>query len=123
MPVKGIDHVNIRTTDVKTSAAFYVDLFGFEHRQGEPIMGNIPNWLFDAEGNPIIHRRSMEPDGPTTGPLDHVALRCQGVDEMVGRLKEHDLDFQMVKDLVPGVTQIVLKDPHGVPLELNFADG
>jgi catechol 2,3-dioxygenase-like lactoylglutathione lyase family enzyme len=123
MPVNGIDHVNIRTTDVAKSAQFYVDLFGFEYRQGEPIMGHRPNWLYDAGGQPIIHFRIMEPDAATTGPIDHVALKCQGVDEIVERLKARDVQFHMAKDIVPGVTQIILKDPHGVSLELNFANG
>lgn len=123
MPVNGIDHVNIRTTDVAKSAEFYVDLFGFEYRQGEEIMGTRPNWLFDAQGQPIIHFRIMEPDAPTTGPIDHVALKCQGVEEIVERLKERNIDFQMASNIIPGVTQVILKDPHGVPLELNFVNG
>jgi catechol 2,3-dioxygenase-like lactoylglutathione lyase family enzyme len=123
MPVNGIDHVNIRTTDVATSEQFYVDLFGFEYRQGSEIMGNTPHWLFDAQGQPIIHFRIMEPDAPTTGPIDHVALKCQDVQSMVERLKARDVVYQMAENIVPGVTQIILKDPHGVSLELNFANG
>jgi len=34
MPVNGLDHVNIRTTDVVASAQFYVELFDFVFRQG-----------------------------------------------------------------------------------------
>jgi len=123
MPVNGLDHINIRTTDVAASVQFYVDLFGFEHRQGDEIMGHRPNWLYDAQGQPIIHFRVMEPDALTTGPIDHVALKCQGVEEMVERLRARDVVFQMAKDIVPGVTQVILKDPHGVSLELNFANG
>lgn len=123
MPVTGIDHVNIRTMDVATSARFYVDLLGFEYRQ-EPVMpGRLSNWLYDDRGNPIIHFRVMEPGSESTGPIDHVALRCQGVAQVVERLKARDIAFSMTEGLRPGVTQIVLKDPHGINLELNFADG
>ena len=39
MPVTGLNHVNIRTTDVEASARFYVDIFDFQFRQGAEIMG------------------------------------------------------------------------------------
>ena len=121
MPVTGLNHVNIRTTDVKKSAQFYVDIFDFEYRQGAEIMGQRPNWLFDKQGHPIIHLRVLESDSSSTGPIDHVALSCVDKAATLARLKTHNVEFQMAENIVPGVTQIFIKDPHGVPLELNFS--
>jgi catechol 2,3-dioxygenase-like lactoylglutathione lyase family enzyme len=122
MAVNGLDHVNIRTTDVATFAQFYVDLFDFEFRQGPLVMGHQSNWLVDANGRAIIHLRVLEADSVSTGPIDHVALSCRGKAQILERLKSRHIEFGMVEGLLPGVTQVMVKDPHGVTLELNFAD-
>ena len=83
-------------------------------------MGNQSNWLYDKQGNAIIHFRVMEAGSTSTGPIDHVALNCQNKTLVVERLKAHSVQFSVAENLTPGVTQIFLKDPHGVPLELNF---
>jgi catechol 2,3-dioxygenase-like lactoylglutathione lyase family enzyme len=121
MPVNGVDHVNIRTNDVAASARFYVDIFDFEYRRGPVVMGNQSNWLFDAKGSPIIHFRQLPAESASTGPIDHVALACSGKADILARLSAHDIAFSVAEGLVPGVTQVFLKDPHGVMLELNFS--
>jgi catechol 2,3-dioxygenase-like lactoylglutathione lyase family enzyme len=121
MPVTGLNHVNIRTTDVEASARFYVDIFDFQFRQGAEIMGQRQNWLYDQNGQPIIHFRLLETDSDKTGPIDHVALSCVGKAAIVERLQARNIEFGIAENLIPGVTQVFLKDPHGVPLELNFA--
>jgi catechol 2,3-dioxygenase-like lactoylglutathione lyase family enzyme len=120
MPVSGLDHVNIRTMDVAASAKFYVDVFGFDYRHGPVVMGFQGHWLYDTAGRPIIHLRILEADSEANGPIDHIALACQGKDEIIGRLQARDIKFSIAENLTPGVTQMFLKDPHGVPLELRF---
>lgn len=120
MPVSGVNHINIRTTDVEASAAFYVDIFDFEFRQGKEIMGHSQNWLFDQTGRDVIHLRSWEAETTSTGPIDHVALNCDGLDEIIQRLTARGVKFAKVDDLLPQITQVFLHDPNGVPLELQF---
>jgi catechol 2,3-dioxygenase-like lactoylglutathione lyase family enzyme len=120
MPVSGLDHVNIRTLDVAESVRFYVDLFDFEYRQGTGAMGQKANWLYDSAGRPIIHFRVLAADSPSTGPLDHVALACHGKAEILARLQAQGIEHA-VAEFTPGLTQVFLKDPHGVALELNFS--
>jgi catechol 2,3-dioxygenase-like lactoylglutathione lyase family enzyme len=119
MPVTGINHINIRTTDIAKSAKFYVDVFGFQFEQGPGVMGFQRNWLYDVSGQPIIHLRVLEA-GSDSGPIDHVALNCKGKAEILERLRAHNVTVKVVEDLQPGVTQVILKDPHGLTLELNF---
>jgi catechol 2,3-dioxygenase-like lactoylglutathione lyase family enzyme len=121
MPVNGINHVNIRTTDVDASARFYTEVLDFKFRGGPLVMGREPNWLFDKSGHPIIHLRVMAPDSDSTGPIDHVALDCEGLPLVIERLKQRDLKFD-IANLQPGLTIVFVKDPHGVMLELNFRD-
>jgi catechol 2,3-dioxygenase-like lactoylglutathione lyase family enzyme len=121
MPVNGINHVNIRTSDVAASARFYTEVLDFKFREGPPVMGRQPNWLFDSGGRPIIHLRVMAVDSDSTGPIDHVALNCEGLPVVIERLKERDLKFD-IANTQPGLTIVFVKDPHGVMLELNFRD-
>jgi catechol 2,3-dioxygenase-like lactoylglutathione lyase family enzyme len=121
MPVNGINHVNIRTSDVAASAQFYVDILDFKFREGPAIMGQQPNWLYDKSGHPSIHLRVMQRDSDSTGPIDHVALDCEGLSSVIERLKARHIEFT-VANVRAGLTLLLLKDPHGVALELNFKD-
>ena len=120
MPVSGIDHVNIRTMNVEASAQFYIDLLDFEFRHGPTVMGQRGNWLCDRSGNAIIHLRILEAESQSTGPVDHIALRCENKADMLQRLKDRNIKFSMAEGLIPGITQIFVRDPHGVSLELTF---
>lgn len=121
MPVLGLDHVNIRTMDVARSAKFYVDVFDFEFRQGGFTMGQQSNWLFDKAGRAIIHLRVLEAEAGSTGPIDHVALACDGMAEILERLGVLGVAFSVFENPDQPITQVFLKDPHGVPLELSFS--
>lgn len=120
MPVSGVNHINIRTTDIAASAKFYTEVFDLEFRQGGEIMGNRQSWLFDTNGHDVIHLRQFAADSTSTGPIDHIALDCDGKDEIFARLDARGIKYAEVKDLLPGITQVFLHDPHGIPLELYF---
>jgi catechol 2,3-dioxygenase-like lactoylglutathione lyase family enzyme len=118
MPVHGINHINIRTTDIAASSQFYVDVFDFEFRSIPMGVGQA-NWLFDKNGRAIIHLRNMAVDSNSTGPIDHVALDCEGQADIVERLQARGMEYS-VFNLQADHTLVLVKDPHGVMLELNF---
>jgi catechol 2,3-dioxygenase-like lactoylglutathione lyase family enzyme len=118
MSVHGINHINIRTTDIAASARFYVEVFDFEFRS-IPMGAGQANWLFDGNNRPIIHLRDAEVDSGSTGSIDHVALDCEGQSTIVERLTSRGFEYS-VFDLPPDRTLVLVKDPHGVLLELNF---
>lgn len=130
MQVRGIDHVNILTDDLETTAAFYERLLGLTRSENPAVgMGIAGYWMRDAEGNPIIHlvdrlsapgRYDGYRPGEATNAVHHVALRCQGFGEVVARLKEMGCEHR-VNDLRHlGLRQVFLADPNAVNLELNF---
>jgi len=61
----------------------------------------------------------MAVDSDSTGPIDHVALDCEGQAEIVERLKARGIEYS-VFNVPPDRTLLLVKDPHGVMLELNF---
>jgi carbamoylphosphate synthase small subunit len=93
-------------------------VFDFEFRSIPMGVGQA-NWLFDTNGRAIIHLRNMAVDSDSTGPIDHVALDCEGQAEIVERLKARGIEYS-VFNLQADHTLVLVKDPHGVMLELNF---
>jgi len=130
MNVELLDHVNIITDRMDETAQFYADLLGMERRDAPPpLTPQNATWMFDGENRAIIHintvdcprsyDREVQP-GALTGALHHVALKCQGYDEVKARLDEMGLDYE--ENLVSAINlrQIFTADPNNVLLELNF---
>ena len=124
MTVTALDHVNIRTRDVHASARFYADLLGLEARGGPaPFPPDQVQWLYDTEGRAIIHLNNIAPVGEgSTGAIDHVALACTGIGEVLELLKRIGAEFQVNEVPSMGLTLVFTRDPHGVLLELNFRE-
>jgi len=129
MRVDALDHVNIITSDVDSSARFYAELFGLEPRDGPPpLTHENARWMYDDAGRAILHINSLEcprhydrevRPGPT-GALHHLALRCSGYEELRARLKSRGLEHRLNEVTAIGLKQIFVLDPNQVLLELNF---
>jgi len=130
MHVEAIDHVNIITDDLDTSARFYSDVVGLTRRDGPPPLTKAnAQWMIDASGRPVVHLNTPDapkafdratPSGPQTGALHHVALRCAGYAAMIERLEARAIEHRINRVDVIGLRQIFVSDPNGVLLELNF---
>jgi catechol 2,3-dioxygenase-like lactoylglutathione lyase family enzyme len=127
--VAALDHVNIITADLEGSVRFYAELLDLEPRDGPPpLTHDNARWMYDEAGRAILHLNSLECPraydrdvtvGPT-GALHHVALRCQGYDEVRARLTRRGLGHRLNDVTAAGLRQIFVLDPNGVLLELNF---
>jgi catechol 2,3-dioxygenase-like lactoylglutathione lyase family enzyme len=132
MRVEALDHINIITPDVVGTARFYADLFDLEPRDGPPpLTHDNARWMYDAAGRAIVHINSLDcpraydrevSPGPT-GSLHHVALRCQGYEELRARLVRRGLGHKTNEVTAIRLKQIFVLDPNGVLLELNFFGG
>ncbi len=133
MNVEALDHVNIITDRLDETAEFYSGLLGLERRDAPaPLTPRDATWMHDGQGRAIIHinavdcprtyDREVQP-GSLTGALHHVALKCTGYQEVLGRLKAMGADYQ--ENLVAAISlqQIFTADPNNVLLELNFFAG
>lgn len=135
MPIQEFDHYTVRAADLAVSRHFYGDVFGLEvtDRPGAPmpaalvfIGGQAMVHLFQATDDlQVIFARLEAPDDEAaswaTGRMHHIALRATGLAEIRTRLRDNDVAFsertfeQMEKHL------IVLKDPDGIELEIQFS--
>ncbi len=119
MAVQTLDHFTINTTDLQRSVAFYTDVLGL--RAGDRPAFDFPGaWLYCGD-RPVVHLIGR--DGPAqmgTGTLDHVAFRANDVQTYRERLLRREAAF--TERDVPGMPlhQVILEDPNGVTIELNF---
>ncbi len=120
MRIRALDHVNIVTTDLARTVAFYREVVGLAEgpRPAFPFPGA---WLYCGD-RPVVHLmvREAAERGTGTGPIDHVAFEAEDFEAFRRRLEERGVPHET--RLVPGgvMRQIFLFDPEGVRIELNF---
>ena len=129
MHTEAIDHVNILTDDLDATARFYHEVLGLT-RGVTPgaARGMQGAWMCDSDGRAIVHVVLRDPDaafgaghvpGTPTGAIHHVAFRCTGFAEARERIAALGYAHR-VNDGILGLSQIVLPDPNGITVELNF---
>jgi catechol 2,3-dioxygenase-like lactoylglutathione lyase family enzyme len=130
MPVLGLQHVNIRTSDLARTIAFFRDVLAMKVGPS-PRSTSMENgaWVFDDNGTAVIHvaKASMVYPSDSTlpftpshgsGAIHHVALRCTGDDEIRNRIQALGLEFH--ENRMPQLHQILVMEPNGILFELNF---
>ncbi len=130
MHVEALDHVNIITANLNETARFYAELLDLREGDGAPGMPpEKVRWIYDREGRAILHLNAMDyprkfdraiSPGGETGAIHHVALRCQGYDEVIARLNARGANYERNLIASTGLRQIFTTDPDNVLLELNF---
>ena len=119
--ISGLDHINIRTSDLDRLCKFYVGVLGME--LGDRPSFDMPGaWIY-AGGHPVLHVGVADKAARgNTQPVDHYALNAHGRKAIERRLKKAKISYDVAD--VPGraMKQIFVKDPDGVSVELNFTD-
>lgn len=122
MPLVSLDHFTVLTRDAIATAEFYSFVLGLEHGF-QPSLPIPVIWLYN-DGKPILHiiERDEIPDG--TGVLDHMAFRATGLPELISRLAERKVAYDLRR--VPegganaGVWQLFFQDPNGARIEVDL---
>ncbi|MFB0874980.1 MULTISPECIES: VOC family protein [unclassified Sphingobium] len=137
-----LEHWNVRTFDLAATIAFYEEVVGLRSGPfpGKPGAGA---WLYDDADVPVVHVVRLDPmqrdreiaritarmgelagtidlDYAGSGVVDHVAFACDDFAAMHARLTQRAVPHRIVEFPHLGLTQILVNDPNGVTLELNF---
>ena len=134
MAIEGFDHYTVRAADLDVSRRFYGEVLGLEvtDRPGSTtpaalvfIGGQAMVHLFQADHDlQAIFARLEAPDdeaaGWATGRIHHIALRATGLASIRERLASAGIAFTERSIAAMDKHLIVLKDPDGVELELQF---
>lgn len=99
---------------------FYVDVLGFEVGF-RPQLSGPGLWLY-AGSKAMVHLSEDDGRAPRRGKdyLDHIAMRCVGVNEYAKKLKEHAIHYRPVYNAEIDLTQLFFDDPTRITIELNF---
>ncbi|CAN7593874.1 VOC family protein [Phenylobacterium sp. LjRoot219] len=120
MPLHRIDHITLNSSDLAKTCAFYAEALGFEVERKEAL-GYRGAWLF-LGGHPYVHVMARAPEQPpeTCGLVDHFALEATGLAETRARLVRAGVTFRENPLPEMELHQIIVRDPDGVKVELNF---
>ncbi len=116
--ILGVHHVSLVVADTEKALDFYCGLFGLQQAQGRPDLGYPGAWI--ELGERQIHLLELpNPDSitdrPSHGGRDrHLAVRVQGFDALVARLKAAGLAYTLSKS---GRKALFCRDPDGNALE------
>jgi catechol 2,3-dioxygenase-like lactoylglutathione lyase family enzyme len=132
MPLQRLEHYLVLSDDLHETRDFYRDVLGmvegFRPELEFPgfwlYLGDVPcihiaEWHSYAAwtkkvGIPISQRAA------STGAVDHIAFNGTGFDEVRDRLVARGLEFSENRIDEIGLRQMFLRDPNGVPIEINF---
>ncbi len=134
MPLQRLDHYFVYASDLERSRRFYAEVLELEN--GPRPNFDFPGYWFYLEDRPVVHLGNSEFEGGyvtdgehqtsgDTGPVDHIAFRGDGIDEFIARFERLNVEFQRREVPDFQLSQLFVKDPEGVTIELNFfhADG
>lgn len=121
----GFGHVNLRTQRplLDKLHAFYTGVVGLADGPRPPF-SRFGYWLY-AGGADVLHLIEASPDeqrlaGVRT-TIDHLAFRCAGARDYEARLQRLGVAYRVGHVPLTGQYQLVLDDPAGNAVELNFA--
>ena len=120
MAITGLDHVNIRTTDLAATRAFFMDVLGLTvgWRPDFPFGGA---WLY-AGGRDVVHLVEVKTAGAASrgSSLDHFAFTIDDYEDTERRLTAAGIVYEPVTSPDGGIRQMFITELNGVNIELNW---
>lgn len=113
-----IDHVNVRCTDLEKTRAFLEEVAGL-------VVGDRPNfsfpghWMYDAQGQAVMHLVSAVSAPEEAGVVDHVAFRVDDFADRTERLAATGHAFTVREVPGTGIAQTFITGPDGLRIELQ----
>jgi catechol 2,3-dioxygenase-like lactoylglutathione lyase family enzyme len=124
VPLTSLNHVNIWTTRLTETIAFYEQALGLRVGFRPPAIKTPGAWIYDPTDTPVIHLMDAAAEGKDQqfggGAIDHIAFDASDFEALSAHLTQLGLPFRT--QMFPGMTlrQIFVDDPNGVTVELNF---
>lgn len=120
MGITSIHHINITAPKVVIDEVivFYTRLLGLKEGY-RPDFGVPGIWLY-KEDHPLVHLLIMENEPGTNGYFDHVAFQCEDLTAMIEKLESQQIAYDTFEMKALDQTQLFLRDPAGIKVELNF---
>ena len=119
MAIIGLDHINIRTTELARTRAFFTEVLGLTvgWRPDFPFGGA---WLYAGEKD-VVHLVEVSRAGAATrgSALDHFAFAIDDYEGTERKLKEAGMAYEPSAAPNGGIRQLFVTELNGVTIELN----
>ena len=122
MPLKQLDHVNVRTANLDAMVSWYRDILGM-HVGDRPKFSFPGAWMYVGD-QAVLHLIGVEGNAGAGSEgdlkLEHFALSATGLNEFEAKLTAAGEKF--VRRDVPGgvITQFNVWDPDGNHIHIDF---
>lgn len=119
MPIEGMNHFTVLAKDLAATRRFYVDVLGLQEGY-RPDLGFPGVWLYAGE-QAVLHVIAGRPlPADPKGVLDHMAFSATDLPEVVARLREAGINYDLRRQNQSGTWQLFCFDPSGARVELDF---
>jgi catechol-2,3-dioxygenase len=118
-----LDHYNLKAPAelLAELKVFYTEVIGLQEGF-RPKFRSSGIWLY-ASDRALLHLTEAElAPGGVNGAFNHIAFKCVGLEQMVAKLDRLSIEYTVSEVQQLGQTQLFLKDPAGVGVELNFSE-
>lgn len=119
MPIRTLDHVNLRTANLAKMVEWYDHVLGLQTGR-RPDFPNRGAWIYVGD-QPAIHLVEIATPGRDDEPnIEHFAFGATGFGEMTARLDRLGIAYSV--DAVPGMPlfQVNLADFDGNHIHIDF---
>ena len=119
MAILDLDHVNIRTTELAKTQAFFTEVLGLTVGW-RPDFAFAGTWLY-AGGKDVVHLVEVSRAGAASkgSSLDHFAFAIDDYDDARRRLDAAGVAYQASEAPNGGIRQFFVTELNGVTFELN----
>lgn len=130
MTLDRLDHYFVYASDLELSRKFYDEVLGLT--QGPRPDFGFPGFWFYIGEQAVVHIGNEEFEGGyveenetisttgSTGAVDHIAFRGGDIENFENRFNELNLRYERREIPDFSLSQLFIKDPNGVTIELNF---
>lgn len=115
---RGLQHVNIPSTDLQRSEVFYCDQLGFE-RIPRPAFDVDGLWLAAGEGRAI---HISDTPGAEAATSYHFAVEVSDLESALEHLSEFGIAYERGRYVVSAGKQAYVRDPDGNVIEFVERD-
>ncbi|WP_394764531.1 VOC family protein [Phenylobacterium sp.] len=120
MAITGLDHINIRTTELASTRTFFTEVLGLAvgWRPDFPFGGA---WLYAGDKD-VVHLVEVKSAGAASrgSSLDHFAFAIDDYEATETALQEAGIAYEPLTSPNGGIRQMFITDLNGVNIELNW---
>lgn len=119
MAILDLDHVNIRTTDLNRTRAFFTEVLGLSVGW-RPDFDFAGAWLYAGEKDVVHLVQVAQTSAASQGSaLDHFAFAIDDFEDARRRLERAGIAYRETAAPNGGIRQFFITDLNGVNIELN----